>query len=424
MSSIATIAATTELEAVNVMLAAIGEAPVSDLEATTQADVRMALDALRSTMREVLSQRWRFNTEFGFTLMPAGIVEYGTTPYNVFTVPADLASFELSRVPEQRDFDIIVRPSRLYAPGTRVFYDRLNGRDGLALSSLKIDPVWFLGFTDCPEAARRYIVVRAARRFQQSTVGSTDLDGFTSEDEAKALEALRMDQITAVPVLPEGTPGSVTDALNLILVNAGQEPVASADSILGNVPAAALNVLRTTLREIQRRGWRFNTEFGLILEAAGTDNEDLNVFTAPEGLADFTVTRTHTQQSTDCSLSASRHWQPGTLVFYDRARNREGWTADTLTINAVWYVPFSDMPEACRWYVTVLAARRFAGRAKGGSEPQGFTGRDEMMALRDLEKSEGFRGRINLFDNADSARHLGGRILGPSGFVDPRNGRR
>ena len=48
-----------------------------------------------------------------------------------------------------------------------------------------------LPFEELPEAARRFVAVRASRLFQKRVTGSQTLDGFTAEDEAVALRAFR-----------------------------------------------------------------------------------------------------------------------------------------------------------------------------------------------------------------------------------------
>ena len=57
------VAATTELEAVNIMLAAIGEAPVSKLTGTLPVDVKIAQSTLVEINKAVQAEGWSFNTE-------------------------------------------------------------------------------------------------------------------------------------------------------------------------------------------------------------------------------------------------------------------------------------------------------------------------------------------------------------------------
>ena len=63
-----TVAATTELEAINIMMAAIGESPINTLTGTLPADVVMAQSTLTEISKEVQSEGWSFNTEIDVTL--------------------------------------------------------------------------------------------------------------------------------------------------------------------------------------------------------------------------------------------------------------------------------------------------------------------------------------------------------------------
>ena len=63
-----TVAATTELESVNIMLAAIGESPLNSLTGTLPVDARLAQSTLTEVNKEVQSEGWSFNTEIDVTL--------------------------------------------------------------------------------------------------------------------------------------------------------------------------------------------------------------------------------------------------------------------------------------------------------------------------------------------------------------------
>lgn len=190
----------TELEAVNAMLSAIGEAPVSTT-ASTQPDVVMALNALRNATREVQSMGWKFNTEFGYALAPAASLAWTdttplTTTLNIFTVPNNMVRFSLTKTSAQALLDVIVRPSRFYnSPNpVLVFYDRKLNRDGFKQADfpyLYINPVWMFDFAFMPEEARRFAYVRAARLFVQEQVGSDTLAQFKDTDEKLAYRNLK-----------------------------------------------------------------------------------------------------------------------------------------------------------------------------------------------------------------------------------------
>ena len=61
--------AQTELQAVNEILASVGQAPVTTLEQTNP-DVAIAYDTLLQVSREVQAEGWTFNKEYSYELTP------------------------------------------------------------------------------------------------------------------------------------------------------------------------------------------------------------------------------------------------------------------------------------------------------------------------------------------------------------------
>jgi len=90
---IVALVAQTELEAINEMLAAIGVAPVADITTTTSRDAVLAKSVLSTVAREVLLERWRFNSEFGVQILPSqkilwiDDIDSAQNTLNVFEVP-------------------------------------------------------------------------------------------------------------------------------------------------------------------------------------------------------------------------------------------------------------------------------------------------------------------------------------------------
>lgn len=187
--SLDTYAPTTDLEAVNAILAAANEAPVDSLDAATgRGDVALALQALNETLREVMSQRWRFNSDYDFKL--TGVPEDGEY---VYPEPANMLAFTTSADTRRLGYDIVARPSRTFlvdGESVRILANRIGGKDALPFSELVIDPTWFVPFALAPEAARRYIVAAAIRRRVQQS-GLTSQVQPAAADEAAALKSLR-----------------------------------------------------------------------------------------------------------------------------------------------------------------------------------------------------------------------------------------
>lgn len=164
---------TTELEAVNIMLAVIGESPINSLNSPAVVDAVTAQAVLSEISRAVQTTGWHFNIEEELTLTPTLFGGELQLPGNCLRV---------SPSAEYQDVDVAQRGSRLY--------DRRNHTYVFA-KSMKVDMVILLPFNELPESARYYITIRAARTFQARTVGSEALYQFTAQDEAMALSALK-----------------------------------------------------------------------------------------------------------------------------------------------------------------------------------------------------------------------------------------
>ena len=158
----------TELEAVNVLLTTIGEAPVNTLTGNQVTDVTIARQVLNEVSREVQSQGWYFNTENGVTLTPDNNKH--------ILPPADTARID------SRDYNIVIREDKLFD------LDDLSYEFG---GSIKVNIVYYQDFSVLPDAAKRYIAARAARIYADRLLNSETIHAMTLRDEQKALVDLR-----------------------------------------------------------------------------------------------------------------------------------------------------------------------------------------------------------------------------------------
>ena len=163
-----TVAATTELEAINIMLAAIGEAPVNTLPGALPVDVKIAQSTLVEINKSVQAEGWSFNTEIDVTLTPNTSKEI-VLPVNVLRVDANIH--------QHPDIDPIQRGLKLY--------DRLKNTFEFD-EDLICTVVYFRDFDEIPEQARSYINIRAARIFVDRLVSDQGLRTYTKEDEIRA----------------------------------------------------------------------------------------------------------------------------------------------------------------------------------------------------------------------------------------------
>jgi len=168
---------TSKIQAVNIMLASIVEAPVSSLDDATLADVSIAESILDETNVEIQSRGLHCNTEINFPITPNTDGE--------IDLPANCVSVDTTG--QSLQTDVVQRGTRLYDRGQRSF-TTFTG-------TLFVTMVLLLEFTDLPQHIRRYITVKSARRFQNRILGSQTLSGFTQADENEAL--LYFEQIEA-----------------------------------------------------------------------------------------------------------------------------------------------------------------------------------------------------------------------------------
>jgi len=170
------IARTTELQAVNTMLSAVGEPPINNLEGQKNADAAIANNILDEVSSEVQTHGWHFNTQLKVELNPDSNNEILLAD-NVVRV--DLADTTNGLVDDR---DITQRGSKLFnrTDNTYTF-----------TSAVKAMVIYLLDWDDLPEPARRFITVRAARIFQDRMVGSQAHHAFSKEDEVRARALLR-----------------------------------------------------------------------------------------------------------------------------------------------------------------------------------------------------------------------------------------
>lgn len=167
---------TTQLEAVNQMLRAIGESPVSTLVGDVGVDVVTAKQTLATIMKSVQTEGWQFNTEYGYPLQRDG--------NNEITVPGNAASVDVVKG-YYGDNDPVLRGTKLY--------DRKNHTYTFD-ADLKATIIFLLPFEEMPESARHYIAYRATRKFQDDMVGSNDLNRYNARDEMTARIVFENDQ--------------------------------------------------------------------------------------------------------------------------------------------------------------------------------------------------------------------------------------
>ena len=162
------VAATTELQCINIMLAAIGEAPINSLIGLLPIDAVTAQSTLLEANKSIQSEGWSFNTEIDVTLTRDASNQIAL-PQNVLRVDANIH--------QHPTIDPIQRGLKLY--------DRLNNKFEFD-EDLICTVIYLRTFEEIPEPARRYINIKAARVFVDRLVTDDGLRTYTGQDEVRA----------------------------------------------------------------------------------------------------------------------------------------------------------------------------------------------------------------------------------------------
>jgi len=159
----------TELEAVNLMLSVIGEAPINSFSDETIDDIALARTVLDDTLKETLELGWHVNTDEEYPLTPDGD--------GFINLPANVARVDIDRRHQHSQPDVVQRGSRLYDRDDRTY---------VFTAPIKVTVIWYLAYDEVDPATKRFVAIRAARKFAERTVGAPDISGFTERDELEA----------------------------------------------------------------------------------------------------------------------------------------------------------------------------------------------------------------------------------------------
>lgn len=166
----------TKLDAVNQMLASIGQTPLNTLNTAGIRDAAIAELTLDNTLREILTRGWSFNTDYK--------IELTKDVNDNYLVPADALTIDPS---DFYQYDFVERDNG----GTRMMYDRDENTFVILDSPIEFDIIRAMDFETVPQAMRGYVAIRAARIFQANVIGSDIIFKYTQLHEDEALFALK-----------------------------------------------------------------------------------------------------------------------------------------------------------------------------------------------------------------------------------------
>ena len=182
-----TIDTDTELSAVNSILGAIGQSPVTtlgtssvdnDVEAYDNPEVSFVYNILRDANVDIQNEGWHFNTERHVKYTPDSVT-------NEILIGSNILRLDVSKGWTHRQYDVIKRDGKLYDK-----YDHTFDWSELDTDGIDLDVVYLVSFENLPSAFQRYIVYRASRIAATNLVSNPQLVSLLQQQENIARAAV------------------------------------------------------------------------------------------------------------------------------------------------------------------------------------------------------------------------------------------
>ena len=158
----------TELSAVNSILGAIGQAPITVLDYTNP-EISFIYNILSEVNKDVQNEGWHFNREYHKEFTPNSSTKH-------ITVGNEYLRFDLSNS-DDRHMDVVVRDGKLYD---------LVSHTNEFTKTLYIDVTELFAFEKIPSIFQRYIIYRSAVRAATQLVSNPQLVQLLQTQEAQA----------------------------------------------------------------------------------------------------------------------------------------------------------------------------------------------------------------------------------------------
>lgn len=175
------------------------------------------------------------------------------------------------------------------------------------------------------------------------------------------------------------TPLTELDAVNEILYSIGEDGILSLEEVSNNVDASiARKLLEGISRETQQEGWDFNTF------TSATFTPDAN---------------TGKIRWDDSLLRVGSTYRNRGGYFFDVSNDTDVFTEAITVSNGVRLIPFEEMPDVFRKYVTIRASLAFAARYLGDGEIESVLQAELQKAYADVMTYELDTQKPNIFNN-------------------------
>lgn len=181
------------------------------------------------------------------------------------------------------------------------------------------------------------------------------------------------------------------EAVNTILSTIGEAPL---NTLSGSLPVdgtVAINILSEITREVQSAGWHFNTHYKVTLSRDTSNKIPLAT----------NILRVELDNNKYSRVQYDIVQRDNYL--YNLAKNTDIFDTNFDDVLIVYLLPFNEIPEQAKRYITIRSARVFHDRTLGANTLHKFSTEDEARALIVLKQAEATTGDYSIFDTPDQA---------------------
>ena len=163
-----------ELSAVNQILGAIGQSPVTQLEFTNP-EVSYVYQLLQESTRDIQNEGWVFNRELAVPFTPDAD--------DHIVITNNILRVDVSGNYVNRGTDVVQRDGKLYDKVQHTY--KFNRANNLVNSDGKIylDVVWLFSYDDMPQTFKRYAIAKAQVRAAAQLVSNPQLYAMLQQQE-------------------------------------------------------------------------------------------------------------------------------------------------------------------------------------------------------------------------------------------------
>ena len=160
----------TELSAVNSILGAIGQSPVTSITGNANPEISFIYNLLRDSNVDVQNEGWHFNTEHHVEYTPDAVT-------NKIAIGSNILKIDVTDGWASKEYDVVNRNGYLY--------DKLDHTDDWSeVTTIDLDVVYLYEFENIPSVFQRYITYRASRMAATQLVANPQLVQLLAQQES------------------------------------------------------------------------------------------------------------------------------------------------------------------------------------------------------------------------------------------------